>query len=98
MMLDGILTEMSETINHHLLPRFVDWNFGSGKYPEFKWGELTAEQKAAIQDSFDKLAVAGQTANVTPEFMLELEERMADTLAWTSITTRSRRTGRSSRS
>ncbi len=80
MMLDGILTEMSETINHHLLPRFVDWNFGSGKYPEFKWGELTAEQKAAIQDSFDKLAVAGQTANVTPEFMLELEQRMAEDL------------------
>jgi hypothetical protein len=80
MMLEGILGDMSEVINHHLLPRFIDWNFGSGKYPEFKWGELTAEQKAAIQDSFDKLAVAGQTANVTPEFMLELEQRMAEEL------------------
>jgi hypothetical protein len=80
MMLDGILGEMAEVINHHLLPRFIDWNFGSEKYPQFKWGELTAEQKAAIQDTFDKLAVAGQTANVTPEFMLELEQRMADDL------------------
>jgi len=80
MMLGGILTEMSEVFDNHVFPRFVDWNFGSGKYPTFKWGELTAEQKAAIQDSFDKLAVAGQTANVTPEFMLELEQRMAEDL------------------
>ena len=80
MLLDGILEEMAEVIDHHIFPRFVDWNFGSGKYPHFKWGELTAEQKAAIQDTFDKLAVAGQTANVTPEFMLELEQKMATDL------------------
>jgi hypothetical protein len=80
MMLDGLLGEMKEVIDNDIFPRFVDWNFGTEKYPEFKWGELTAEQKAAIQDTFDKLAVAGQTANVTPEFMLELEQRMAEDL------------------
>ena len=80
MMLDGILEEAKEVIDNEIFPRFIDWNFGSEKYPEFKWGELTAEQKAAIQDTFDKLAVAGQTANVTPEFMLELEQRMAEDL------------------
>ena len=83
MMLDGILEEIAEVINNDLFPRFIDWNFGSGLYPTFKWGELTAEQKAAIQDTFDKLAVAGQTANVTPEFMLELEKRMAEDLGLT---------------
>jgi hypothetical protein len=82
MMLEGILEEMAEIINTHIFPRFVDWNFGSEKYPQFKWGALTAEQKAAIQDTFDKLAVAGQTANVTPEFMLELEQRMAEELGF----------------
>lgn len=82
MMLEGILEEMAEVINDHIFPRFVDWNFGSGKYPRFKWGALTAEQKAAIQDTFDKLAVAGQTANVTPEFMLELEHHMSDELGF----------------
>lgn len=80
MMLEGILEEMAEVINDHIFPRFVDWNFGSEKYPRFKWGALTAEQKAAIQDTFDKLASAGQQANVTPEFMLELESRMSDEL------------------
>ena len=77
LMLEGILEEMAEIINTHVFPRFVDWNFGSGKYPQFKWGPLTEEAKAAIQDTFDKLATAGQQANVTPEFMLELEQRMA---------------------
>ena len=62
----------------HIFPRFVDWNFGSGKYPRFKWGPLTEEAKAAIQDTFDKLAAAGPQANVTPEFMLDLEQRLAD--------------------
>jgi Intein splicing domain/Protein of unknown function (DUF935) len=82
MMLEGILEEMAEVINNHIFPRFIDWNFGTEKYPRFKWGALTAEQKAAIQDTFDKLAVAGQQANVTPEFMLELEQHMADDLGF----------------
>jgi hypothetical protein len=82
MMLEGLLDEMSQVIDNHVFPRFIDWNFGSGKYPHFTFGPLTAEQKAAIQDTFDKLAVAGQTANVTPEFMLELEQRMAEELGF----------------
>lgn len=77
MMLEGILEELAEVINTHVFPRFVDWNFGSEKYPEFKFGALTEEAKAAIQDTFDKLAAAGPQANVTPEFMLDLEERLA---------------------
>lgn len=81
-LLEGILEEMAEVIDQHIFPRFVDWNFGSEKYPHWKWGPLTAQQKAAIQDTFDKLAVAGQQANVTPEFMLDLEQRMAAELGF----------------
>jgi hypothetical protein len=77
MMLDGILEEMAEVITQHIFPRFVDWNFGTGLYPQFKWGPLTGEQKAAIQDTFDKLSTAGQNANVTPQFMLELEKKLS---------------------
>jgi hypothetical protein len=58
---------------------------GTGKggrvmYPEFAWGELTAEQRAAIQQTFTELASAGPQANVTPDFMLSLEERFAEEL------------------
>src|SRR6266567_8147626 len=71
---------MAAAINHHIITRFIDWNFGSQKYPSFKWGQLTEEQKAAVQQTFDTLAAAGVQANVTPEFMLELEQKMADDL------------------
>ena len=80
MMLESFLEDMAQTINHELIPRFIDWNFGSGLYPQFKWGELTAEQKAAIQEIFTQLAAAGQQANVSPDFMIELEQRMAGDL------------------
>jgi len=78
MMLDSVLEEMAYVINTHIIPRFIDWNFGSTRYPTFRWGPLTAEQKSAVQDTFDKLASAGQQANITPEFMLELERRMSE--------------------
>jgi hypothetical protein len=77
LMLEGILEEMAQVVTDHIFPRFVDWNFGSGKYPQFKWGPLTEEAKSAIKDAFLQLAVAGQQANVTPEFMLALEQREA---------------------
>lgn len=79
-MLESFLEDMAQTINHDLIPRFIDWNFGSGLYPSFKWGELTAEQKAAIQEIFTQLAAAGPQANVSPDFMIELEQRMANDL------------------
>jgi hypothetical protein len=80
MMLESFLEDMAQTINHDLIPRFIDWNFGSGLYPQFKWGQLTAEQRAAVQEIFTQLAAAGPQANVSPEFMIELEQRMADEL------------------
>ena len=48
MMLDGMLEEMNEVIDHHIFPRFIDWNFGSEKYPEFKWGR--ADRRAEGRD------------------------------------------------
>jgi hypothetical protein len=80
MMLESILEDLAAVITNQIFPRFIDWNFGSSLYPEFKWGALTAEQKAAIQDIFTQLAAAGPQANVSPDFMLELEKKMAESL------------------
>jgi Protein of unknown function (DUF935) len=80
-MLEGIMEDIRQGINTQIIPRFIDWNFGSGLYPTFEWGTLTEEQQGAIQDTFDKLAAAPQSA-VTPEFMLALEERMAGDLGF----------------
>lgn len=78
LMLRAIMDDIANSINHYIIPRLIDWNFSGGKYPTFQWAALTDEQKAIISDSFDKLSTAGQGVNVSPEFLRELEKKMAD--------------------
>lgn len=77
MMLQTIMTEIASIINHYIIPRFIDWNFDSGKYPEFHWGPFTDDDKAAIQDVFTALAGI-QGGNFTPEFFRETEKKIAN--------------------
>lgn len=80
MMLQAIMTDIAEVINDKLIPRFIDWNFGTGEYPKFTWGAFTNDQKQAITTIFDRLATSGSGVNVTPEFMMELERQVAEDL------------------
>ena len=80
LMLNTIMREIADVINDQIIPRFIDWNFASGKYPRFQWGPLTDEQKNAMRATFDKLATAGQTLTISPEFVWELEKQMAEEL------------------
>ena len=77
MMLQTIMNEIASIINHYIIPRFIDWNFNSGKYPEFRWGPFTDDDKDAIQDVFTALAGI-QGGNFTREFFRETEKKMAD--------------------
>jgi len=77
--LTGIMGDLEETINSHLIPKFIDWNFDSGRYPHFGFSTLTDEQKAAVRGMFDSLAAAA-TVNTQPEFLFELEKRIAGEL------------------
>jgi hypothetical protein len=79
MMLDTIISEIETVFNNAIIPRFIDWNFGSGKYPKFKLGQLTAEQKAAMVDMFKSLsAVSSANQGCTPEFMMALEKQVSE--------------------
>ena len=75
LMMRAIMDDIAGSINHFIIPKLIDWNFNGGKYPTFSWGELSQEQKEGIAKVFDRLS-AGQP-NVTPEFMRELEKKMA---------------------
>lgn len=75
LMLKTIMDEIESLINTELIPRFIDWNFDTGCYPEFKFGPFTDEQTKAINDAFTALSAA---VGVTPEFMRELEKKMAE--------------------
>ena len=79
MMEQAIMADMERCVNEHIIPRFIDWNFGTSKYPEFHFGTLTEEQQSAVQDTFDKLATAPPGA-VSGQFMMQLEKRMAKML------------------
>lgn len=80
LMLQTLMDEIASSINHYVIPRFIDWNFGSGKYPEFRWSSFTDEQKASIRSLFEKIVTAGQSLNSTPEFLFELEKEVSTDL------------------
>lgn len=89
LMLQTIMSEIEEVVNQQLIPRFIDWNFGSGKYPRFSFGSLSQDQKNAMLEVFKTLAVAGQSLTIRPEFIHELEKQMAEEFGleidWESI-------------
>lgn len=76
LMLRSIQDEIAEAINRYIIPQLIDYNFDGGKYPTFKWGKLTDEQKEAIAKTFDTLANNPQ--NLTPEFVRAIEEYQAE--------------------
>lgn len=78
LMLRAIMDEIATAINHYVIPNLIDWNFDSGKYPTFQWAALTDEQKALVGQTFEQLATAGEGANVSDEFLREIEKKMAD--------------------
>lgn len=78
-MLETIMDDIAAVINNQLIPRFIDWNFGSGKYPTFKWGPFTDEQKDAIRLAFNQMVLA-PTINTEPEIWQALQLKWAEDL------------------
>jgi hypothetical protein len=79
LMLQTIMAEIEEVINTKVIPRFIDWNFGSGKYPLFRFGTMTDEQKGALLDLYKALAVVSPDAtSIAPEMFREIEKQIAD--------------------
>lgn len=79
MAMQQFLDDLAETITAYLLPDIIDFNFGSGKYPTFKFETLSDKATAIVRELFGKLTTAADP-HVTGEFMLEIEKRMAETL------------------
>ena len=78
LMLQTIMGEIEDIINTKILPRFIDWNFGSAKYPTFQFGSLSQDQKQAMIDLFKTLAVAGQSLTIRPEVLHEIEKQVSE--------------------
>ena len=69
---DGIAAVLNEV----LVPRLIDWNFGTGNYPKIEFVPFERDTKKFITELFHRIS-SSRTLNASPEFMVKLEEEMS---------------------
>lgn len=79
MALESLMDDLAEHWSMYLMPKYIDWNFGSKKYPIFKFGQLSDAAKDTIKEIFTAV-VSSSVLNSTPEFVRELEKKLAKSL------------------
>ncbi len=77
--LELISSAIASTINTTLIPKLIDWNFGTRNYPTIEFVPFDRDAKKSLASLFLKLAIA-KSVNVTPQFRLEVEKRVAEGL------------------
>jgi hypothetical protein len=79
-----IMEDFENQINTMLIPNLIDWNFGSGKYPHWRFADLTGDQRTVMRQVFGALSVS-PSINVTPDFVFELEQQVAKELGMETL-------------
>ena len=75
--LELISRSVANIINRYVIPNLIDWNFGTGNYPRIEFNPFDREDRKFLSQLFTRIAGARQV-NVTPEFQLEVEKRVAE--------------------
>jgi hypothetical protein len=73
----SISDNVAENLTHYLMPKYINWNFGTEVYPVFKPGQLSDSARKAIVNLFNTIVVSG-VLNCTPEMVREMEKKMAE--------------------
>lgn len=79
MALESIMDDLAELWSVHLMPKYIDWNFGTKKYPVFRFGQLSDAARSTIKEVFTAV-VTSSVLNSTPEFVRELEKKLSKSL------------------
>lgn len=79
MQLESIMDEIASSLTTYMLPKYIDWNFGTDKYPTFKFGPLNDATKDVIKELLQAVATV-QSSKWTDPFIRETEKKMADRL------------------
>lgn len=79
--LESIMDDIAEVWSIHLMPKYIDWNFGSGKYPIWRFGRISDSARDTIKEVFTSI-VTSSVLNCTPEFMRQSEEKLAKRLGY----------------
>lgn len=70
---------IAEVFNDVLIPRLIDWNFGTRNYPTLQFRPFDRQVRKQLQELFRSISTA-TALNATPKFLLEVEKAVADTL------------------
>ena len=77
--LELIAHYISRVFNKGVIPKLIDWNFGTGLYPKIEFLPFDREDRKFIANLFTRIA-ASRNVNVTPEFRLEMEKNISEML------------------
>lgn len=78
-LLQSLMDDLAALFTTYLMPKYIDWNFGTGVYPVFRFGTLTDSNRDAVQEIFTAV-VSASMLNCTPEFVREMEKKLATRL------------------
>lgn len=79
MSLMSLLGEIANVFNTQVIPQLIDWNFGTKKYPQLTFTPFSDTIRSAIMDTYKSL-LAARFPQVSPEFALKVEEKVAEEL------------------
>lgn len=75
MSMESMVQEIAENLTLYFLPKYIDWNFASGKYPVFKFGVMSSATRDTIKELFLAVSTA-QSSKWTDEFIRALEKKI----------------------
>ena len=70
---------IASVFNSVIIPKLIDWNFGTGNYPRVKFSPFDRQIKQLLFEVYKRI-IGAANLNVTPEFILETEQEVAKTL------------------
>lgn len=79
--LQAIREDIAQVLNSFVIPELIDWNFGTHRYPQLILLPPSTDTKVLVKEVFQHMSGAKQI-NSTPQFWLQLEKAMAETLGF----------------
>lgn len=75
--LNGIMADIADAINRHVIPELIQYNFGTEYYPTISFDNIPVDRIALAQEVFTRLI---STKSVAPsaEFLMGLERLLAE--------------------
>jgi hypothetical protein len=82
LLLDTIIGDLEDLVNHKIIPKLINWNFGNEMYPTFKWGQVSKDERAMTIELFKNLMATANQGNVSDDFVFESERLTAEALGY----------------